>query len=63
MRTRTRAVAVCAVVCLHGGVAAAQNRVMTLAEVLARARQQAPQIVSARLEHFDGPNPLVNLTY
>lgn len=49
MRTGTRAVAVCAVVCLHAGVAAAQSRIMTLAEVLARAREQAPQIVSARL--------------
>lgn len=49
MRTGTRAVAVCAVVCLHAGVAAAQSTVMTLAEVLARAREQAPQIVSARL--------------
>ena len=49
MRTGTRAVAVCAVVCLHAGVAAAQTRVMTLAEVLARARAQSPQIVSARL--------------
>ncbi len=49
MRTGTRAVAVCAVVCVHVGVAAAQSRVMTLAEVLARAREQAPQIVSARL--------------
>jgi outer membrane protein, heavy metal efflux system len=48
MRTGTKAVAVCAV-CLHAGVAAAQTRVMTLAEVLARAREQAPQIVSARL--------------
>ena len=49
MRTGTRAVAACAVVCLHAGVVAAQSRVLTLAEVLARARQQAPQIVSARL--------------
>ena len=49
MRMGTRAVAVCAVVCLHAGAAAAQSRVMTLAEVLARAREQAPQIVSARL--------------
>jgi len=49
MRTGTRAVAVCAMVCLHTGVAAAQTRVMALAEVLARAREQAPQIVSARL--------------
>jgi outer membrane protein, heavy metal efflux system len=49
MRTGTRAVAVCALACIHAGVAAAQGRVMTLAEVLARAREQAPQIVSARL--------------
>jgi outer membrane protein, heavy metal efflux system len=49
MRTGTRVVAVCAVVCLHAGAAAAQSTVMTLAEVLARAREQAPQIVSARL--------------
>jgi AcrB/AcrD/AcrF family len=49
MRTGTRAVAVCLVVSLDAGVAAAQNGVMTLAEVLARAREQAPQIVSARL--------------
>ena len=49
MRTGTRAVAVCAVVCLHAVAAAAQSKVMTLAEVLARAREQAPQIVSARL--------------
>ena len=49
MRTGTRAVAVCAVVCLHAGVAAAQSRALTLAEVLARARERAPQIVSARL--------------
>ncbi len=40
---------VCAVVCLHAGTASAQRRVMTLAEVLSRAREQAPQIVSARL--------------
>jgi cobalt-zinc-cadmium efflux system outer membrane protein len=49
MRTGTRAVVVCAVVCLHAGAAAAQSNVMTLAEVLARAREQAPQILSARL--------------
>ena len=53
MRTGTRAVAVCAIVCLHAGVAAAQSKVMTLAEVLARARDQAPQIVSARLALAD----------
>jgi len=49
MRMGTRTVAVCAVVCLHGSGVAAQVKTMTLAEVLARAREQAPQIVSARL--------------
>ena len=45
----TRTLAVCAVVCLHVAVAGAQGRTLTLAEVLMRAREQAPQIVSARL--------------
>lgn len=49
MRKCTRTVAVCVAVCLHAGAATAQGRMMTLAEVLARAREQAPQIVSARL--------------
>lgn len=49
MRMGSCAVAVCAAVCLHAGVAGAQGRSMTLEEVLARAREQAPQIVSARL--------------
>ncbi len=49
MRMGTRTVAVCAVVYFHAGTAAAQEKFMTLAEVLARAREQAPQIVSARL--------------
>jgi cobalt-zinc-cadmium efflux system outer membrane protein len=49
MRIGTCAVAVCAAVCLQAGSAGAQTRVLTLAEVLARAREQAPQIVSARL--------------
>ena len=49
MRMGTRTVAVCAVVCLHAAVAGAQGKALTLPEVLARAREQAPQIVSARL--------------
>ena len=49
MRIGSRAVAVCASVCLHAGMAGAQSRSLTLADVLARAREQAPQIVSARL--------------
>jgi cobalt-zinc-cadmium efflux system outer membrane protein len=49
MRIGTKTVAVCAVVCLYADAAAAQGRMLTLADVLARARDQAPQIVSARL--------------
>ena len=49
MRIGSSAVAVCAAVCLQTGIAGAQSRTMTLAEVLGRARDQAPQIVSARL--------------
>ncbi len=44
-----RRLAVCAVVCLHATVAAAQVRIASLAEVLSRAREQSPEIVSARL--------------
>jgi len=49
MRIGSLAVAVCAAVCLQAGSVSAQTRVLTLADVLARAREQAPQIVSARL--------------
>ena len=49
MRIGRCAVMVWAAICVHAGVAGAQSRTMTLAEVLARARDQAPGIVSARL--------------
>jgi cobalt-zinc-cadmium efflux system outer membrane protein len=49
MRMGTRTLAACAVTCLFGSPVAAQVATMTLADVLARAREQAPQIVSARL--------------
>lgn len=48
MRIGMYAVAVWAAICVPT-VADAQSRTMTLADVLARAREQAPQIVSARL--------------
>jgi outer membrane protein TolC len=48
MRTGTRTIAVCAIACLYANPGAAQ-RTLTLSEALARAREQAPQIVSARL--------------
>jgi cobalt-zinc-cadmium efflux system outer membrane protein len=44
-----RALAVCAIVCVSADGAAAQGKAMTLADVLARARTQAPRVVSARL--------------
>lgn len=49
MRIGSCAVAVCAAVCFQTSVAGAQGRVLTLADVLTRAGEQAPQIVSARL--------------
>jgi outer membrane protein, heavy metal efflux system len=44
-----RTLAICAAVCLHAGAAAGQVRITSLADVLSRAREQAPEIVSARL--------------
>jgi cobalt-zinc-cadmium efflux system outer membrane protein len=44
-----RWLAVCAVVCLHASAAAAQVRITSLADTLSRARERAPEIVSARL--------------
>jgi outer membrane protein, heavy metal efflux system len=49
MRIGSWSVAVSAAVCLQAGSAGAQTRVLTLADVLTRAREQAPKIVSARL--------------
>ena len=49
MRIGNAAVAVCAAVCVQVGTAGAQSRPLTLPDVLARARERAPQLVSARL--------------
>jgi outer membrane protein TolC len=49
MRMGTTTLAVCALASFNAAGAAAQGRSMTLADVLARAREQAPQLVSARL--------------
>ena len=49
MRMGTTALAVCALGCLDAAGAVAQDRITTLADALTRAREQAPQIVSARL--------------
>jgi cobalt-zinc-cadmium efflux system outer membrane protein len=42
-------IVVCAVWCLYAATAAAQVRITSLADVLARARERAPDIVNARL--------------
>jgi cobalt-zinc-cadmium efflux system outer membrane protein len=42
-------IVVCAAVCLQAGTAAAQARIASLADVLARARERAPEVASARL--------------
>jgi cobalt-zinc-cadmium efflux system outer membrane protein len=49
MRIGSCAVAAWAAICVSAGGANAQGRAMTLAEVLARAREQAPRMVNARL--------------
>lgn len=41
--------AVCAAVCLSAGPAGAESGALTLADILARARERAPEVVSARL--------------
>lgn len=49
MRTVMMTLALSAMACLHAVSASAQERSLTLADVLALARERAPQIVSARL--------------
>ena len=49
MRMGAAVVAMCAVMCLQPVKTAAQEARLTLAQVLTRAREQAPEIVSARL--------------
>jgi cobalt-zinc-cadmium efflux system outer membrane protein len=49
MRVGTRIIAACALVCAVADDAAAQVKSLTLPDVLTRAREQAPQVVSARL--------------
>jgi cobalt-zinc-cadmium efflux system outer membrane protein len=49
MNMGTKTSTLCVVLCLDAAVAAAQAKPMTLADVLARARAQAPAIVSASL--------------
>ena len=49
MRIGSTALVLCAGFCFQASYISAQSRTLTLAEVLARAREQAPQVVSARL--------------
>jgi cobalt-zinc-cadmium efflux system outer membrane protein len=62
MRIGSCAVAVCAAVCAQAGAADAQTRVLRLADVLTRAREQAPQIVIARLALEETRGRLVGAT-
>jgi cobalt-zinc-cadmium efflux system outer membrane protein len=55
----TKTVAVCAVACLYATTVSAQQRTLTLTDVLARAREQAPEIVSARLSLEEARGRLV----
>ena len=45
----TSTVTACAAVCVFTGIAVAQERPLTLSDVLPKARERAPRIVSARL--------------
>lgn len=49
MRIGTRTIASCVFVCVSANVAAAQDRLLTLSDVIVRARERAPDVVSARL--------------
>jgi cobalt-zinc-cadmium efflux system outer membrane protein len=49
MRLGSRTIALCALVCVCASQARAQDTPLTLQDVLNRARERAPQIVSARL--------------
>ncbi len=49
MRVDSLSVAVCIAVCVQAGAASAQPRRLALSDVLARAREQTPEIASARL--------------
>jgi outer membrane protein, heavy metal efflux system len=62
MRMGVKTVAVCVVVCLCAGSAAAQGKVLTLTEVMARAREQAPRIVSARMAVEEARGRLLGAT-
>ena len=55
----TRTLGLCVAVCLHAAVAAGQGQTLTLADVLTRARAQAPEIVSARLSLDEARGRLV----
>ena len=62
MRIGRSVAAAFAVVCVHAAVANGQTRPITLGEVLARARERAPEIVSARLALEEARARLVGAT-
>lgn len=57
-----RTLGLCMAVCLHAASARAQGQGLTLADVLARARTQAPDIVSARWALEEGRGRLAGAT-
>lgn len=52
-------VAACAALCLEAVTAFAQSQPLSLAEVLARAREQAPELIAARMAHAEARAQLV----
>ena len=59
MRTGWTTVTSLAVLCVGATIASAQGQGLTLAEVLARAREQAPDLIAARLAHEEARAQLV----
>ena len=62
MRIDRRVLALCATACLHSSLASAQTAPLTLAHVLTRAREHAPQVTIARLTLDETRGRLVGAT-
>jgi outer membrane protein, heavy metal efflux system len=59
MWRRSTTVAACAVFCLEVATGFAQGQPLSLADVLARAREQAPELIAARMAHAEARAQLV----
>ena len=62
MRIDRRVLALCATACLHSALASAQEAPLTLADVLIRARERAPQVAIARLTLEETRGRLIGAT-